>query len=124
MSVFHKTVADAADKRRGFSFFRFDGGKLADIHHILGEAGALDSNDAVVCFGRYGDDVEVDGGGKHFAVIVVGVVAADFAASGDGKDGKGICFSIEGDKSIDSVAVPCADGILFPPGVERIQKLF
>ena len=87
MSVFGKSVADAANERGGFSSFRFNGRKRSGIDGILGEAGAFDADGAVVRFRSDRNNVEIDGGGKHLAVIVVGVVAADLTASRDGENG-------------------------------------
>ena len=88
MSSPTKAVADAADKSGGSSFFRFDGRKRTGIDHVLRKSGAFDTDDAVFRLSGDGNDIEVNGGGEHLPIVVVGMVAADFASSGYRENGK------------------------------------
>ena len=122
MSSPTKAVADAADKSGGSSFFRFDGRKRTGIDHILRKSGAFDTDDAVFRLSGDGNDIEVNGGSEHLPIVVVGMVAADFASSGYRENGKRIRFSVKRGESIDGIAVPCAHGVPVSSGVQLFKK--
>ena len=104
-TVLHKAVANAANQRGGSSRVSELGGELFSGNDVFGETGALDADHRLVRFFDDGDNIEVDGSGKNFAVVVVCVISADLATSRDGKDGKLIGFSVNAFEFIKSSIV-------------------
>ena len=76
-----KARADAADQRGGPLLFLFLHGEVRRIDRIHRITGGFQADHAVVGLFHCGDHIEVDRGGQHLAVVVVGVVAADLGAA-------------------------------------------
>ena len=72
----------AGNQRIGFFVPRGVGRVVnAEVHNVLGEALALDPDDRACRGGGDRNDVEVDGGGDHATVVMVGVVAGKLASA-------------------------------------------
>ena len=56
--------------------------KVRYVNCILRESLALNCDDIVICRLNYCNDIKVYACRKNFAVIMVGMIAADFRASG------------------------------------------
>ena len=121
--VFHKTVANAANERGGTTRICENGRELCDVNGVFGEACALDADGVVVGLLDDGDDIEVDGSGEDLAVVVVGVVAANFTASRNGEDGKVVCFAKDGCKFIKSGVVTRFDVVHASAVIELCENV-
>ena len=121
--IFHKTVANAADERRGATRISENGRELCGVHDIFGEACTLNADDVIVGLLDDGDDVEVDGSGEDLAVIVVGVVAANFTASCNGENGKVVSFAKDGFKFIESGVVTRFDVVHASAVIELCENV-
>ena len=83
MTVLEEAAAHARDDRLRGVEERFVDGGIGDVDLVDREALGLYVDMEIVAGRSGGDNVEVDRSGEHLAVVVVGVVARDFASAGD-----------------------------------------
>ena len=84
MTVLAEACRHARDQSpRAFGFPVRGCAEDVDVYHVLAEAFALDTDHAPLAFCGNGNDVEVNRRGDHTTVVVVGMVAREFASARD-----------------------------------------
>ena len=125
MGIVQESVAHAADNGAGLVFFlRTDGFHVVGGYNVLVKALGLDTNLVFIGLGSHSDDIKADGGGKHAAVVMVGMVAGNLASAGNreqtnlGIFGKGRAIQLL--KAVDSGKI--ADLYVKKVGVRAVKR--
>ena len=96
--------------------------QVAQIHHVHGEALALDADGSAAAGLHGGDDVQVHTAGQDPAVLVVGVVAADLRAARGGEQGAALRPAKGLLQAADQPPVPLQLPRSLLPAVELLQR--
>ncbi len=115
VAVIEKALAHPAHKGGGMSGFVFLHGQIRKVYDIHRIACAFYTDNILGIYCRRRDSVQINPCRQHLAVVVVGVVAADFGSAGGGKQadipltviqtGKFVCQS-------GIAVILCADGFV------------